>query len=136
MTKHDSREAAREREGRVQMKMRIADGEEIAAIVDERIDSREWWVFVGAGSDALITVEKTFYPGEAGADFDVVLGPPVGYFAGLFDAGERRLLPLAFAHKRRMSAEQLHGVLAARGVNVSVADLEVRDIVAIEERDE
>ena len=136
MTKHDSREAAREREGRVQMKMRIADGEEIAAIVDERIDSREWWVFVGAGSDALITVEKTFYPGEAGRRLRRCARPAGRVFRRLV---RRRGAAAAARWRSTQAADErraVHGVLAARAVNVSVADLEVRDIVAIEERDE
>jgi hypothetical protein len=109
----------------------LLDPEEAAAVINGRIDSHEWWVFVGP-SHAMVEVEETFYSGKANADFEIYMGPTVGYFKEV--CGERKLLALAFAHKRRMSAEQLHGLLVKRGAPCgSVAELEKRDILELME---
>jgi hypothetical protein len=105
----------------------IYDEEDAGKMLDARIDSGEWWIFIGS-SDALSEIEEQFYSGAASADFTILLGPPVGQLKKFFP-GETRLLPITFAHKRRVSAEQLAAFVNNLGRPVTASDLEQRDII-------
>jgi hypothetical protein len=111
--------------------MMLFDEHDAARAVSEKLDSHEWWVFVGA-SGALPLIEEQFYSGDANADFEVMIGPPVGPFRDAFPGV--RFLPLAFARKRRMSASQLARFVSAEGgARVTAAELERRDVIWIQE---
>lgn len=80
----------------------LGEREYIDLLVD-RIRSREWYIIPGlspASSELMILIETTHYAGEANADFELLLGPLV---PGAFS--------IAFAHKRRMTHEQLLALL-------------------------
>jgi hypothetical protein len=110
--------------------IRLHDQDDAAREVNARLDSHRWWVFVGS-SATLSRVEERFYSGAAGADFEIMTGPPAGPFRDLFPTV--RILLLAFAHKRRMTAAQLACLLRDGGASVTAEELEQRDVFFVEE---
>ena len=110
----------------------LLDQEDAERALQEKLDSHEWWCFVGV-SRLLSEVERRFYDGEANADLELLLGPPLGIFAQMFPG--RGILPLALARKRRMSAEQLGALLRERGVpEEQLGGLGKRDILFVAEQ--
>lgn len=83
----------------------LAEPAEAIREMQKLIDSREWWVIPAvtqASTDLAVAVETRFYAGKAGDDFAAVMIPRVG---GVL------LACMFFAHKRRMTAEQLAGLV-------------------------
>jgi hypothetical protein len=76
----------------------LMDHKSMAALVLERLKSREWWLLVPLGENGnsvISTIEEKYYSGEANTDFHLVLdnNSPVWAFY--------------LARKSRMSAGQL-----------------------------
>jgi hypothetical protein len=109
----------------------LYDEDDAGRMVQEKVDSHDWWIIVGTSSEAsgelMGEVEARYYEDEANADFEILIGPPVGPFKDIF--AETRLLPLAFAHKRRMDKSQLAALLAEYGVKLPVETFEQHDII-------
>jgi hypothetical protein len=114
--------------------MTLFDAADAARFLSEKLDSREWWVFIGA-SRVLSAIEERHYSGEANADFQVLIGPPAGPFVDVFP--NALLLPLTFAHKRHMNSAELARMLRSQGAipEVLAADLESRDVLYMYETD-
>lgn len=74
-------------------------------ILCDKISSRNYWIFVTDSIDLLETVENLYYKPktEANADFELTFAP------GLVSIG---LVSVALAHKRRMTYQQLHDIIA------------------------
>src|SRR5262245_38165510 len=56
----------------------LVTGRDAAARVNGRLASREWWLLVTCeqrGNGLLAHLERTYYAGEAGRDFEVVILP-------------------------------------------------------------
>ena len=81
--------------------------------------SREWWLFfAGPGSLHITTaIEEEFYSGEANADLQFFLVPLEIPGPGFF-----------FAHKRRLSREQLVEVVKKHHRGFSIDYLEDQDL--------
>lgn len=92
---------------------------ELSKMLRERYDSHEWWILVPVdadGKDMLRRIEEAYYWDEAGWDFDVALHPA---------------LQFALAKKTRMSPEQLFDICGYVGGQITLAELEGVDVVAL-----
>ena len=100
------------------MSVAILDWDTVHKMVQERLNSHQWWLMFNV--DLMTDVEDTYYSesGSAG-DFEVLFGGPLG------------TLSMAFAHKRRMSSQQLAALI---GSNAS--DMKDRDIIFVADSDE
>ncbi len=84
----------------------LEDAETAQRRIAEYIKNGRWWVIPSCtkrGNDLMYAIERTFYWDEASVDFDVMLCPSPTEGLGM--------LGLAFAHKRRMSREQLSDLI-------------------------
>ena len=87
------------------MTIQLLDEAQAHAEFDRRVESREWWVIPvvgGAATDVMCAIEAAHYTGDANADFHLLAGP-LPPFGQMFTA---------FAHKRRMTPDQLAALLA------------------------
>ncbi len=80
------------------MKLELVGEEESIEMVNEYVNSREWWIFPGTQEAALI-IEEKFYSGDANVDFHVLIG--------MVDLEGLKVWGCSFARKTRMSAKQL-----------------------------
>jgi hypothetical protein len=72
------------------------------ALLLDRVESREWWIFVSVGSlgaELMEDIEGKHYRGKANRDFEMVVLPALGEGLGI--------VCLALARKSRMSKTQL-----------------------------
>lgn len=115
------------------MAFALLEGDEAARLFDEKLASRDWWVFLGELS-LLRELEERVYVGDAERDFQLFFGPPVGEFAKAFP--DVRFLPVVFAHKRRLPDTDLARFLSDHGQAISAEELEVRDILFLGSADD
>tara|TARA_Y100000310_G_C20286153_1_gene624969 strand:- start:69 stop:470 length:402 start_codon:yes stop_codon:yes gene_type:complete len=74
----------------------LHDEASIKETIRAYLQSHEWWMIMpGDRTDALAQIERSFYRGEANADFHILMGP---YLPGW---------SIAFAKKSRMTPSQL-----------------------------
>ena len=92
--------------------------------IRDMINSWEWWIFPNVSESSVhlsAMVEETYYRGDANGDFHIMLFPMSGMGA------------ISFAHKRRMSAEQL-AAIAGRDVARTLKQQDI--VVALDVEDE
>jgi hypothetical protein len=110
--------------------MYLMDDEQTRAHIERRLTSEEWWVFPLVGpemTDLIGAIEERHYLDEASPDLEVIMGPipDFGAFGVAYGA-----LGVAFAHKRRMSADELAMII--NGEDAELANtLRTRDVVAL-----
>jgi hypothetical protein len=88
----------------------LLDGPTSAALLRQRLASRQWWMFVivnFTGLELVERIEHRFYSGRANRDFEMI-GMP--YLAGL------GAVAIALGRKRRMSARELARHFDAAGM--------------------
>lgn len=97
--------------GRRPTGFRLLTETEVRAIVRRLVADREHWILPWIGEAAVDfcrEVERRFYAGEAGVDFQLITLPPE---SGVFACG--------FAHKRRAPTRELNRLLRELGVSSS-----------------
>lgn len=111
----------------------MIDGCRGAALLRERLASRQWWCFVivrFAGLDFVEALEKKYYFGRKSRNDFEMLGFP--FVAGL------GVVAVGMAHKRRLSVKQLAQQLDAGGM-VREAETLARhhnDVIVLSQLDE
>lgn len=86
------------------MKDRLLMQAELAKILKERLESREWWILLPLGKEGLRVVDKIerqFYWDDAGNDFDIAFCPVGNVFP----------LVVALGKKARLSPNRLQELL-------------------------
>ena len=109
------------------MSVAILDWDTVHKMVQERLNSHQWWLMFNV--DLMTDVEDTYYSdtgvGGSVGDFEVLFGGPLG------------MLSMAFAHKRRMSSQQLAALIEkVNGVTFNASDMKDRDIILVADSDE
>jgi hypothetical protein len=101
-------------------------GGDVVALINDRVKSRSWWIFVTAepcGYGLLGHLEKTFYPGAANTDFQVLVLPKLAEGLGI--------LVVFLAKKSRMSSVALEREIVAQGGPITVEDSRTRDVFVL-----
>jgi hypothetical protein len=84
----------------------VLDEESFRALLRQRLNSHEWWLFFPMDRvDVLEDIERSFYSGQANADFELYVGPQL---PGLH---------IALAKKSHMSPGMLAGKLGAKDLS-------------------
>jgi hypothetical protein len=109
---------------RGQFQSGLLTGRDAAAHINQRLASRQWWLFVTCderGAGFLAHLEAMFYSGEGNMDFEVVVLPALNEGFGV--------VAMFLARKSRMSADQLHREMVERVGPISVEELRTRDVL-------
>jgi hypothetical protein len=100
-------------------------GEDAAAHLSRRLDSREWWLIVtceACGISFASHLERTFYAGAANRDFELLMLPALQEGFGM--------VGIFLARKARLPAERLQRELARHvGGEIGVEELRERDVL-------
>jgi hypothetical protein len=103
--------------------------QELDDLVYERLNSHQWWFFLGNKAMAEV-IEERFYSGDANADFEVIMGGGFDKLRMIGEAFNPFMDVVSMAHKRRCSAEDLAAFLSLRVEKpINAGDLEERDIL-------
>lgn len=84
--------------------MNLKTMDEVARLINERLDSKEWWVFVAShdlGAAFLEHIEETYYSDDKNIDFELSMA--FGFMSPL--------TAFAMAKKKHMSAHELAGLM-------------------------
>jgi hypothetical protein len=104
---------------------RLFRGRDGAAHISRRLATRDWWLFATcdpAGTAFLDHLEHTYYAGEAGRDFELLLMPALAEGFGV--------VGLFLARKNRLPADQLAREINSRvGGPITAAELRRRDVL-------
>jgi hypothetical protein len=104
----------------------IVAGRDAAAHVGRRLASREWWLFVvneGRGIGFLAHLERRYYGGEAGRDFEVLALPALREGLGF--------VALCLLKKSRLPPERLQREIADRVGLIGAGELQDRDVFVL-----
>jgi hypothetical protein len=104
----------------------IVTGRDAAAHVSRRLAGRKWWLFVvneGRGIGFLAHLERTYYGGEAGRDFEVLALPALREGLGF--------VALCLLKKSRLPPERLQREIADWVGMTGSGDLQGRDVLVL-----
>lgn len=95
------------------MEHRITDAAETLKLIRERLNSKEWWIWIPigfTGASTLQKIEKAFYWNEANKDFDLAFFPA-------------RMLFVAMGRKSRCTPKQIQNLVAVSVTeNIQITD--------------